>query len=165
MDNANPPPYLLENAHARNLLPTCGFQVKPSVQAAPSHLRSQPQTVESGFQFTRDGSYPLALLVPVAGKQDVPYLARGSFFDQMADILQGGVKETWIFAGSMFCCVPARVKVPCGRTTGAWIKIFRFGASVQKIHASSERIFLAATTRECHKEKPARIKMGSPLHL
>ena len=49
-------------------------------------------------------------------------------------------------------CEPARVKVSCGCGTWTRIKIFRFGANIQKIQATSDRIFLVGTTR-CYRAK------------
>ena len=43
-------------------------------------------------------------------------------------------------------CGPARVKVSCGRGTCTRIKIFRFGAGIQKTQITSDRLFLTSTT-------------------
>ena len=45
-----------------------------------------------------------------------------------------------------FRCGPARVKVPCGSGTCARIKIFQFGAGIQKTKITSDRLFLTSTT-------------------
>ena len=44
-------------------------------------------------------------------------------------------------------CEPVHVKMPCECGTCVWIKIFRFGANIQKIQLMSERNFLTLTTR------------------
>ena len=47
-------------------------------------------------------------------------------------------------------CEPARVKVSCGRGTCARIKTFRFGANIQKIQITNERIFVASITHRIY---------------